>query len=406
MSKYKVKRSFGIPQILAVVALAFGLVGVGYFALSKNTDKAKLDRTTDAATNCRQNTEIPALRAVVLDRTDPWSDQQKIALKNVAAQITKELVEGQKLLLLPLDGVEAATINPQFEKCAPKNPGDASALTENAKILQQKFKQIFTDPLTVALDKFSVEKTQKESPIIEALQTIAKDHLSAKVSKDRTLYLFSDMMQNSSKYTFFNTANLRADKAEQTAVTDALKGISVKIYQLPRCDVAKLQVQARQFWEAWFVARGAKAEYVTLPGSTESCQNVGAASEKPPSVGATSKVSPVTTATPAKSPPKTVVTPSAGKAPMEPVVVVPSLPTSQPKTAAVQQPPAPAPPVVVAQPPPEPKPAVAVSPSGICSTSVNAFMRNDCMWRRCTREFIGHADCEKYKRESNTSSGG
>lgn len=382
MSKYKVKKSLEIGKILALVGFASVVVGIAYFAFSKTADKSKVDRATDTATNCRQNTEIPALRAIVLDRTDPWSDQQKVALKNVVAQITKELTEGQKLLLLPLDGVEAATINPQFEKCAPKNPGDASALTENAKILQQKFKQIFGDPLLDALNKFAVEKTQKESPIIEALQTIGKDHLSPKIAKDRTIYLFSDMMQNSSKYTFFNVANLRTEKAGQIAETDVLKGIAIKIYQLPRCDVAKLQVQARQFWEAWFAARGAKAEYVTLPGSTESCQNTGIEKKlvSPPEVAPVRVTPPTIKAAPAVSRP--VAAPSRAESAAIPAVIAPVPQATQSA--------------------PPPKAAEPVSPSGICSTSANAFMRNDCMWRRCTREFVGHPDCEKFKRETNT----
>lgn len=382
MSKYKVKKSLSIGKIIALAGFASAIVGIAYFTFAKSSDKARVDRSTDPATNCRQNTEIPALRAVVLDRTDPWSEQQKIALKNVVAQITKELTEGQKLLLLPLDGIEAATINPQFEKCAPKNPGDASALTENAKIVQQKFKQIFGDPLLEALNKFAVEKTQKESPILEALQTIGKDHLSPKITKDRTIYLFSDMMQNSSKYTFFNVANLRTEKASQIAETDVLKGISVKIYQLPRCDVAKLQVQARHFWEAWFAARGAKAEYVTLPGSNESCQNIGAEKKSvlPPEPAQVRATPPTAKATPIVS--KPAIAPPRAVSATTPSVIPPAPQATQSAPSA--------------------KAAEPVSPSGICSTSANYFMRNDCMWRRCTREFVGHPDCAKYIRETNT----
>ena len=189
-------------------------------------------------------------------------------------------------------------------------------------------------------------------------------------------------MQNSSKYTFFNVANLRIENASQIAETDALKGIAIKIYQLPRCDVAKLQVQARQFWEAWFAARGAKAEYVTLPGSTESCQNTGLEKKSvlPPEPVQVRVTSPAAKAAPVVS--KPAIAPSRAEPVIAPSVIVPAPQVTKSATP--------------------PKAAEPVSPSGICSTSANAFMRNDCMWRRCTREFVGHPDCEKYKRENNT----
>lgn len=229
------------------------------------------ERSYDPRTLCPRDGDY-GRTAILIDATDSLGASQ---VKVIVEEINKlmqhlDMYEWIGLFILNEDNITLA--KPEIERC---NPGsEANPITENPKLIQQKFQREFQEPMEKAVRQLVRRPTQATSPIFEMIYAISQDR-NFDSTKKRGLVIVSDMLQNVSKYShydgYLNTADpgeyfenwKNTDYARQVLQL-SLHGVEVHILYVQRPDSRRLQTRGHvRFWENYFSEVGAKIVRLT-----------------------------------------------------------------------------------------------------------------------------------------------
>lgn len=216
--------------------------------------------------------KVAANTVIVLDHSESLTQQTLAEISSRAmSHVLKKAQVNERVTVFYISDLSRKQLVPAFSRCKPAKEGNRAI--ENTRGLEKAFREKFVEPLEAVL------KTQptgaKESPVAQALIDISLTHYLR--AERNSLLVFSDMLENTSKFSMYGCEDGRAAVAK---FRDSRKGgqerpqfrhTSVSLNMIPRLDVSKATLKCRdQIWE-WFFGdnegSGARSAIDYLPGA-------------------------------------------------------------------------------------------------------------------------------------------
>ncbi len=199
--------------------------------------------------------------AILIDKSDPFTQAQQEELENYFEQITAELNENYLVSIFLLNEPEAMNKKPTFAHCVPKidgNPLIAAPARIKAKF-QSDFGKRFSEILHGSIEPGASDK----SPILEMIKRISRSYyFKEEVGEIRKLYIVSDLMQNVEDYSFFKH-NMDFEEFKKSGygkkiLDDSdLNGAIVAIKIVPQKNASYERTQQlKKFWIDYMIHQG------------------------------------------------------------------------------------------------------------------------------------------------------
>lgn len=144
---------------------------------------------------------------ILIDKSDPWSPVQAERLKRLVKQTGDQLPADRLLSVYVFNDVFEPNFPPLLRLC---NPGrTASELIGNPRRDYVKWVEKFGRPLDEALTVLAQPAKGNASPVVEAIGDVLARRENRVASGERSLIVVSDMLQNSTQFSFFGNPAAR-----------------------------------------------------------------------------------------------------------------------------------------------------------------------------------------------------
>ncbi len=259
------KDILGVFNILIVIGI---LGAISYAALVLRPAEF------DADTLCLDG-EIPPHLAIVIDKTDLYSQEQALGIEALVLASRDSLDIGEQLTLFELDARGELVNTNDFSLCNPGRGEQINPLYRNPQRVEARYQALFEGPLQAALADLVEPKESPASPILESLARLAVSATFNDERPYRRVVLVSDMLQNSQLFSVYGRArgDLATRLPDPTDVAlaleeeygSALLGVEIDIYVIPRRGWEQDQATLlRGYWDQVFRQLGMRARWVTL----------------------------------------------------------------------------------------------------------------------------------------------
>lgn len=247
----------------AIVALGF--LGFAFWWSNQDSTAKAVDETT----LCPVATGPVGQTVILLDLTDPLSPAQHAQLMTWLEKEIDDAPQGTQFTLgvVSDDPTQWGATDPL---CKPQTAESASSLTQNARIVEERYQQKFLQPLTENLTMMVRSSGANRSPIMESLQALVSDTPGFITSNlPRRIVMVSDLLQHSDALSFYRGGDwesFRRSPAYQR-IGAALVDTDIRIYQVPRpTEGVKDPAVLEDFWIRYFEVQGAHLPRVTRLG--------------------------------------------------------------------------------------------------------------------------------------------
>ncbi len=220
--------------------------------------------------------KVVANTVVVLDHSEKLAEQtiREISARTLAHVVSKAQVNERVTVFNVSDHSRKALV-PIFSRCKPAQEGNRAI--EDTRGIAKAYSQKFLEPLQAVLKTVPVDA--KESPIAQALIDIS---LTQYLRGERnSLLVFSDMLENTPKFSMYDTMHDCADAKQSVArFRESRKGAEerpkfrhtgVWLHMIPRIQISKPTLRCREAVWAWFFGdnegAGASVDTDYLPGA-------------------------------------------------------------------------------------------------------------------------------------------
>lgn len=244
--------------VLATVTFLVVCSSLAVAAVTLYSPEAK----TDPETLCPLEGPPTGYVALVLDATDPWSEEQLTALRSQIRKIAATLKTGERFAVFELPAIAPTVPKPRFSMCSPGNGSDADPMTQGTKLLRERFNTRFMAPLDAYVSSLRTLHSAPTTPLLEVLSAISAGD-NFQLPGRRVLYVGSDMLEN-----FNGVRHYRTDIGKYTDFAKTargkelganLKGVQVHILYLINPSASAYQGKAHIAWYR---------EYVSANGGT------------------------------------------------------------------------------------------------------------------------------------------
>lgn len=238
----------GIVLLLVALTVAGGL-SFAYYRAANRPD-------IDAATLCPEDGPSGHL-AILLDTTDPLTLSQ--------LQAARQIIERRIDQAEDFTRVSFSTVSPDsdvrqsafFSLCKPPTGKNASQLTDNPRMIKEKFRDDFERPLRTALDELMGIGEASSSPIMEALQEFVTSIPDFNVTDiPREVVMMTDLMQHSDAFSFYRggTWSSFSDAGGPRRFGQNFEGVKLQVLRIPRR--VEMAATVDDFWVRYFDAQG------------------------------------------------------------------------------------------------------------------------------------------------------
>lgn len=171
--------------------------------------------------------------------------------------------------------ISFSTVNPNnttrqdtfFSMCKPQSGKEANMLTQNPRLIEDRFQTEFANPVQDAMDALLSVQEADSSPIMESAQEfVARISGFAVSDAPRELVLMSDLVQHSDVFSFFRGDSWETfSKAGGPArFGSSFEGATVTVLRIPRLPERAAAID--DFWVRYFDAQGFKRVRVIRMG--------------------------------------------------------------------------------------------------------------------------------------------
>lgn len=257
------RRSSGATagQITLIVVLATALVllvgGLIWLVVKARTDYVP----RDLATLCPLSV-YTSQTLILIDTTDALAQVTQTQVLNKLRDVVTAIPK-DGLLELRLLGADAAQTRPAMEPlCNPGDGADIDPVTGNPEMAKRRWQTQYAEKVDEALRSSVVGSEQDYSPIMEAIQQIAAEHLTSQHDRSipSRLVVVSDMIQHTAGYSHYVdglSPEAFAAKARNRLATD-LAGAAVEFWMVRRSTQKVDAEQLGSFWLEWASDSNAK----------------------------------------------------------------------------------------------------------------------------------------------------
>lgn len=239
----------------AMLASVFGLFAVMAF----NQPPA-----LSADTNCRSDRKDPAHTILLIDQSDPFTENDLGWVQEFVDAEARNLPRFGRLTVMTPNAADPYDPKVIFSKCSPGSAEDANPLLSNPRMIEDTWRDTFFKPLSEQIETALSDKRQPASPLSEALFAAA-DRADFQIGKKkRRLVLVSDLMQHSSDFSFYK-GGANYDEFTSTKLfgfMPVLEGVDVVARVVPRREYDLPLGEVKTFWRAYFRETGASYESV------------------------------------------------------------------------------------------------------------------------------------------------
>lgn len=253
----RVRRQNFIAVGIAVCVLALLGTGGWLFYQARASVVA-----VDAHTLCPVSGPPTAVTAVLIDASDPISPVQTEAIRREVDALRDTLPRHGAFEIYLVGETIEATRQPLFKACNPGNPDDVDELTGSRKLVAQKWSTGFAEPMAAAFAKAVPHGTEKTSPIMESIQSVAVTAFGGPKLNEvpKRFVIVSDMMQNTPAFSHYRSTDYDRFRSSgaATAMLADLRGVDVQILYVRRQAAQRWQgAKHALFWQAYLSAQGA-----------------------------------------------------------------------------------------------------------------------------------------------------
>ena len=253
-------RSGGGSSIILYVLgalVAVGLLGAAIYYRSQTEQ----EMAVDPQTLCPEATGPVAMTAILFDLTDPLSEaQSKQLLQLIEKEITDAPIGTQ--FTLGVVSERPQTWGATAPLCKPRSGSDVSTLTQNVRIVIERYEQQFLAPLHDNIQSMISSTGADHSPIMEAMQSLIADtHGYLTFVGPRKVILISDLLQNSDAMSFYRGEDWQSFSLSPDfqRLNRSLGDVDVVVFAVPR-NVAKIKDPrvVEDFWLHCFDTQGTR----------------------------------------------------------------------------------------------------------------------------------------------------
>ncbi|MEP1145421.1 MAG: hypothetical protein ABJH52_16985 [Henriciella sp.] len=252
-SRQKKQRNQAILNFV-LAGLAVAIIGFSFYALQPEP--------YDELTLCEISDELPPHTAIIIDKTDEYSEQQADLIAAIIRRTRDRLDIGERLTLFELDQYGQFDPRGEFSLCNPGRGDQVNALFRNPDQIEERFNEKFDQPLERIVADLVVPKEAPNSPVLEALARLGQTEAFSDRAPERQIVIISDMLQNSDVFTAYGGGGaipenmppaLEVADATMRRFGDSLDGVALEIRLIPRQRYVDMQRGAlKDYWNQVF----------------------------------------------------------------------------------------------------------------------------------------------------------
>lgn len=192
-----------------------------------------------------------------IDKTDEFTSDQQRAMETQLRQHHQELKTGDRLTMVLLTpGGKDSLSQVLFDRCRPPSSNEADPLISNPQKIGKRFETAFVAPFEAALLALRVVQPAEASPLLETIYALAhSSELSEPAARQRYLFFYSDMLQNSTVLSHFKPSyrfNQLVTGRSMYLDVASLSGVEVTVNRVANKHRV-LQTDAQmEFWKQYF----------------------------------------------------------------------------------------------------------------------------------------------------------
>ncbi|WP_055047829.1 hypothetical protein [Devosia sp. A16] len=253
-------------MLIAVLATALVVLlgGLVWLVLKARADYVPRDQATLCPLSGYTSQTL-----VLIDTTDAFAPVTQTQVLNKLRDVVTAIPK-DGLLELQLLGADAARTRPAMPPlCNPGDGGDIDPITGNPELAKRRWQMQYAEKVEEALRSGVAGSTQDYSPIMEAIQQIAAEHLTSQHDRSipSRLVVVSDMIQHTAGYSHYVdglSSEAFAAKARNRLATD-LAGAEVEFWMVRRPTQKVDAEQLGNFWLEWASNSNAKRPVTLSP---------------------------------------------------------------------------------------------------------------------------------------------
>ena len=228
---------------------------VGLFSVAAFNAAPALDPVTE----CRMDRQDPAHTILLIDQSDPFSDNDLSWVDELIDAEARSLPRFGRLTVVLPNSAQPFDPKTLYTHCSPGSVEDANPILQNPRMIDDTWREHFYAPLSETVGETLQTTSQPSSPLFEALYSVG-DRADFQANRsNRRLVIVSDLMQHSDGFSFYRTG---ADLAaySETSIASQLPrfdGVDLvaRIIQLQKNDLPISELKA--FWRSYFDKTGA-----------------------------------------------------------------------------------------------------------------------------------------------------
>lgn len=263
-------RRGGKLQALAIILVGLAVVvGIVAWQASKDFEDKTLELLM-GENNCYRSPSSPAHTVFLIDQTDPFTRGDRQWVDALLEAEASRLPQYGKLSIysLSLEPFANKPIEPVV--CSPGPIADRDPMETGRQVLGRY--STFLQSIRTQGDGAVVQPTANQSPIMEAVSAIAKDVDFTVHVRVRRLVIISDLLEFRGTLRgprdFYHRVpqyqeieDIAAPTVNEASLADVC--VSIRLVERPEEQVDSDRLI--QFWEAYFLARGAAVHWIQSP---------------------------------------------------------------------------------------------------------------------------------------------
>ena len=264
-SRQKKQRNQAILNFV-LAGLAVAIVGFSFYALQPEP--------YDELTLCEISEELPPHTAIIIDKTDEYSQQQAGLIAATIRRARDRLDVGERFTLFELDQFGQFDPRGEFSLCNPGRGDQVNALFRNPERIEERFNEKFDRPLETVLEDLVVPKEAPNSPVLEAMARLGQTEAFSYRAPERRIIFISYMLQNSDVFTAYGGGGampetmpsaIEVADATMRRFGNSLDGVALEIRLIPRQRYVDMQRGAlKDYWNQVFAELGVDVSWRDL----------------------------------------------------------------------------------------------------------------------------------------------
>ena len=256
-SRQKKQRNQAILNFV-LAGLAVAIIAFSFYALQPEP--------YDELTLCELSDDLPPHTAVIIDKTDEYSEQQADLIAAIIRRTSDRLDVGERFSLFELDQDGQFDPRGEFSYCNPGRGNQVNPLFRNPEQMEERFNEKFGSRLEASLEDLVVPKEAPNSPVLEALARLGQTEAFSDQAPRRRIVIISDMLQNSDVFTAYGGGGAMPEAMpDALSVADtvlrrfgnSLDGVALEVRLIPRPRYVDMQRGAlKAYWDEVFLELG------------------------------------------------------------------------------------------------------------------------------------------------------